>query len=214
MAGNGLDRSTQNLARSFRRRDPNPQLENPPSPQISPKRNSARSCCQHEINADRSQRLAHSAADIDTHMAYTAQQHVDGYSEAVRHALNRKAAFDRKVLKKGGVNTFERGQLVQTYRNDLANTLSTARKLQPMWTGPWRVAECMLNSYKLETLEGKPLNGDFNARRLRNSYHEMALNSLRNKRNSRWNWQRRPNFKTTPKKPQTRNRMKSSTKLK
>src|SRR5271155_1732430 len=39
-------------------------------------------------------------ADIDIHMAYAAQQRLDGYSEAVKHALKRKAAFDRKVLKK------------------------------------------------------------------------------------------------------------------
>src|ERR1700678_61473 len=106
-------------------------------------------------------------ADINTHMAYAVQQRLDGYSEAVKHAVSRKAAFDRKVMKKGSVTTFKRGQLVQTYRNDLANTLSTARKLQPMWTGPYRVVERMLNSYKLETLDGKPLEGDFNARRLR-----------------------------------------------
>src|ERR1700678_1349937 len=106
-------------------------------------------------------------ADINTHMAYAVQQRLDGYSEAVRHAVSRKAAFDRKVMKKGGVTTFKRGQLVQTYRNDLANTLSTARKLQPMWTGPYRVVERMLNSYKLETLDGTPLEGDLNARRLR-----------------------------------------------
>src|SRR5271168_3456470 len=106
-------------------------------------------------------------ADINTHMAYAVQQRLDGYSEAVKHAVSRKAAFDRKVMKKGGVTTFKRGQLVQTYRNDLANTLSTARKLQPMWTGPYRVVERMLNSYKLETLDGKPLEGDLNARRLR-----------------------------------------------
>ena len=36
-----------------------------------------------------------------------------------------------------------------------------------MWTGPWRVAEQMLNSYKLETLKGEPLKGDYSARRLR-----------------------------------------------
>jgi len=76
--------------------------------------------------------------DIDIHMAYTAQQRVDGYSKAVRHVLNRKAA---KVLKKGGVTTFEREQLVQTYQDDLANTLSTAQKLLGCpWVGPGRTS--------------------------------------------------------------------------
>lgn len=71
------------------------------------------------------------------------------------------------MLKKGGVTTFKRGQLVQTYQNDLANTLSTARKIEPMWNGPYQVVEQMLNSYKLEDLNGNPLNSNFNARRLR-----------------------------------------------
>jgi len=33
--------------------------------------------------------------DIDVHMAYVAQQRLDGYEEAVWHAIQRKAAFDR-----------------------------------------------------------------------------------------------------------------------
>jgi hypothetical protein len=101
------------------------------------------------------------------HMAYAAQQRLDSYNEATQHANGRKAAFDRRVVKKGGVVTFEKGQLVQTYRNDLASSLSTARKIEPMWTGPWRVKERLLNSYTLESLEGEPLKGDYNARRLR-----------------------------------------------
>jgi hypothetical protein len=105
---------------------------------------------------------------VDQHMAYTMQQRLDGYSEAVRHAIRRKATFDRKVLKsRGGEVIFQKGQLVQVYRNDLANTLSTDRKLQPMWSQPRRVVERILNSYILETLEGRRLDGEFSARRLR-----------------------------------------------
>ena len=63
--------------------------------------------------------------------------------------------------------TFEKGQLVQVYRNNLAGSLSTTKKIQPMWTGPWRVTEWLLNSYKLATLEGELLKGDYSARRLR-----------------------------------------------
>ena len=48
-------------------------------------------------------------------------------------------AFDRKLMKKGGEVTFEKGQLVQVYWNNLAGSLSMAKKIQPMWTGPWRV---------------------------------------------------------------------------
>ena len=45
--------------------------------------------------------------------------------------------------------------------------LSIARKIQPMWTRPWRVVKWLLNLYKLETLEGEPLKGEYSARRLR-----------------------------------------------
>ena len=53
--------------------------------------------------------------EIDTHMAYVAQQWLDNYNEAIQHATNCKAAFDRRVVKKGGIVTFEKGQLVQAY---------------------------------------------------------------------------------------------------
>jgi hypothetical protein len=106
--------------------------------------------------------------DFDTHMAYTAQQRLDGYSEAVRHAMDRKARFDRRVLdSREGEVTFEKGQLVQVYRNDLAKSIGTDRKLAPMWSEPRRIVERMLNSYLLESLDGLPLEGEYHARRLR-----------------------------------------------
>ena len=106
--------------------------------------------------------------DFDTHIAYAAQQRLDGYSEAVRHAMDRKTRFDRRVLEsKEGEVTFEKGQLVQVYRNDLAKAIGTERKLIPMWSEPRRVLERLLNSYKLETLDGQPLDGEYHARRLR-----------------------------------------------
>ena len=52
---------------------------------------------------------------IDTHIAYTAQQWLDSYNKAIQHATNHKAAFNRRVVKKGGIVTFEKGQLVQAY---------------------------------------------------------------------------------------------------
>jgi hypothetical protein len=73
--------------------------------------------------------------DIDNHLTYAAQQHLDGYAEAIHHAIWRKA---KKVLQsRAGVVTFKEGQLVQVYRSDLMNTLSTDRKLLPTWTGPY-----------------------------------------------------------------------------
>jgi hypothetical protein len=76
-------------------------------------------------------------SEIDMHMAYSAQQWLDGYAEAVHHAIRRKATFDRKVLKsKAGVVKFKNGQLVQVFRDNLASTLRTERKLAPLWSPP------------------------------------------------------------------------------
>ena len=106
--------------------------------------------------------------DFDTHMAYAAQQRLDGYAEAIRHAIDRKTRFDRRVLtSKEGEVTFKKGDLVQIFHNDLAKSISTDHKLAPMWSAPCRVLERMLNSYKLISLEGQPLEGDYHARRLR-----------------------------------------------
>ena len=101
-------------------------------------------------------------------MTYAAQQRLDGYAEAVQHAVQRKTAFDRRVkASKGGVVEFQTGQLVQVYQNKVALTLSTECKLTPLWSPPRCVAERLLNLYKLETLEGTPLDGLFHVRRLR-----------------------------------------------
>ena len=108
--------------------------------------------------------------DFDTHLAYTAQQRLDGYAEAVKHAFDRKTRFDRRVLdSKEGEVIFKKGDLVQIHRTDLAKSIGTERKLAPMWSEPHRVSERMLNSYKLETLDGQPLEGEYHARRLRRS---------------------------------------------
>ena len=62
---------------------------------------------------------------------------------------------------------FKKGQLVQIYRTKLAQTLSTECKLAPLWSPPHQVTERLLNSYRLETLDGTPLDGKFSARCLR-----------------------------------------------
>jgi hypothetical protein len=106
--------------------------------------------------------------DFDTHMAYAAQQRLDGYSEAIRHAMDHKTRFDRQVLEsREGEVTFDKGQLVQIYRSDIAKTIGSERKLTPLWSEPHRIIEKLLNSYKLETLEGQQLDGEYHARRLR-----------------------------------------------
>jgi hypothetical protein len=103
--------------------------------------------------------------DIALHLAYVEQQRLDGFSATVDHAASRKKAFDRKVLKRAPKEViFKKGDLVQVYRSDLVHTVSTAKKLAPMWSVPCRISERKLNSYTLETLNGTPLNGLFNAR--------------------------------------------------
>jgi hypothetical protein len=106
--------------------------------------------------------------DIETHMAYVAQQRTDVHSEAVRHADRRKEAFDQKVSRsKAGPVCFHIGQLVQVFRSDLAYLIGSDRKLTPMWSTPRRVVRRLANSYRLETLDGTELKGEFSARRLR-----------------------------------------------
>lgn len=103
-----------------------------------------------------------------THMAYAAQQRLDGYNEAVKHAVERKRAFDRRVLRRHpGEVVFNPGQLVQIYRSDTDYTFKTERKLLPKWSTPHRIAERLRNAYKLVTLNGTPLHGEYSARRLR-----------------------------------------------
>ena len=106
--------------------------------------------------------------DTTSQMAYVAQQRLDGYAEAVAHALKRKRTFDKKVLsQKPGEVIFSEGHLVQIYRSDLDYTFKTERKLLPKWSVPHRVTSKHANSYTLETLAGSPVPGLFSARRLR-----------------------------------------------
>jgi hypothetical protein len=80
----------------------------------------------------------------------------------------RKAAFDRKVLASHArAVTFERGHLVQVYWSDLTYTMSNDRKLTVQWSEPHRIKRRILNSYKLETVNGIDMDSTFSSRRLR-----------------------------------------------
>ena len=106
--------------------------------------------------------------EVETQMAYIAQQRLDGYEAIVRHTVSRKGAFDRQMLaKKPGQVIFKHGQLVQIYRSDLDYTFKTERKLLPRWSQPWRIAKQLCNSYKLENLDGSAIESTFSSRRLR-----------------------------------------------
>ena len=123
-------------------------------------------------------------SDIDNHMMYAAQQQLDGYAEAVQC----KTAFDRRVTKSGaGMVEFKKGQLVQVYRNKVALKLSTECKLVPLWSSPHHVTEHLLNSYRLKTLEGVPLDGLFNVRCLRGfSPKEGTKSAMQQKTVEEW----------------------------
>ncbi|RDX46166.1 hypothetical protein OH76DRAFT_1314980, partial [Lentinus brumalis] len=76
------------------------------------------------------------------HIMYVAQQRLDGYNEAVRHAEKRKKAFDKRVIQsKAGSVMFKVDSLVQVYRSDLDYTFRTERKLLPKWSRPHRVVK-------------------------------------------------------------------------
>ncbi|KAG2337899.1 hypothetical protein BDR05DRAFT_834591, partial [Suillus weaverae] len=78
--------------------------------------------------------------DISTQIAYIEQQRLDGYEEVVKHAIKRKAAFNKKLLQKPpGEVIFKISQLVQVYRNDLDYTFKTEWKLIPKWSVPRRI---------------------------------------------------------------------------
>ena len=107
-------------------------------------------------------------ADIATHLALIEQQRLDGYSAIVDHAAKRKAKFDAKLQKHAPREvTFEVGSLVQIHATQWVHTLAAVKKLIPMWSVPRRIVTRQRNSYTLETLDGDPIEGVFNARRLR-----------------------------------------------
>ncbi|KIM50532.1 hypothetical protein SCLCIDRAFT_34198 [Scleroderma citrinum Foug A] len=73
--------------------------------------------------------------------------------------------FDRHVLKRQPAEViFTPGQLVQVYRSDLDYTFKTEWKILPKWSCPHQVTLQLRNSYRIETLAGTPLSGEFSAR--------------------------------------------------
>jgi hypothetical protein len=106
-------------------------------------------------------------SDVLTQMVYVEQQCLDSYEETVHHALKRKAVCDKRILQQiPGEVIFKIGQLVQVYRNDLDYTFTMEWKLIPKWLVPRRIQARNLNLYKLEMLEGRPIQGEFSMRQL------------------------------------------------
>jgi len=109
-----------------------------------------------------------SADDVAMHLALVEQQRLDGYSAIVNHAARRKKIFDAKVLKHAPRDiTFKPGDLVQIHATQWVHTFTAIKKLIPMWSPPRRIVTRKRNSYTLATLDGKPIDGVYNARRLR-----------------------------------------------
>jgi hypothetical protein len=109
-----------------------------------------------------------SAEEVAMHLALVEQQRLDGYSAIVEHAAKRKIVFDAKLLQRAPRDIiFKTGDLVQTHATQWVRTFAAIRKLIPMWSPPRRIVARKLNSYTLETLDGEPMDGVYNARRLR-----------------------------------------------
>jgi transposase InsO family protein len=107
------------------------------------------------------------AAEAAVHMAYAAQQRIDGYEAVVKHATSRKSTYDGRIAKKSGEVEFRIGQLIQIYRSDLDYTFKTERKMIPKWSQPYRIRARIRNAYKLERTDGGEIEGEFSTRRLR-----------------------------------------------
>jgi len=106
--------------------------------------------------------------EVNIHLAFVEQQHLDGYAATLDHAIKRKAAFDARLRQRTPKNVvFQPGVLVQVHATQWVHTFASIKKLIPMWSIPHRVVTRQLNSYTLETLGGLPLAGVYNSRRLR-----------------------------------------------
>ncbi|KAG2058751.1 hypothetical protein BDR06DRAFT_839942, partial [Suillus hirtellus] len=69
-------------------------------------------------------------------------QQLDGYNATIRHAIKRKATFDKRVLAHSPREViFDEGQLVQFFHSNLHNTLEARRKLLPKWSVPYQIKE-------------------------------------------------------------------------
>lgn len=107
-------------------------------------------------------------SDVAAQISYAVQQNLDGYAAAVAHALRHKHVFDRRVLASHpGEVIFKPGSLVQVRNSALELTLKTSRKMLPQWSAPRRIAQQLVNSYRLTHLDDSPISGLFSARRLR-----------------------------------------------
>ena len=96
--------------------------------QVFPERDATQPHRQHNAYSTRSQHL--NASPSGFRHTYRIRSPTATHSEAVRHAIDRKTRFDRRVMEsREGEVTFEKGQLVQVYRNDLAKAIGTERKL-------------------------------------------------------------------------------------
>jgi hypothetical protein len=104
-----------------------------------------------------------SADEVATHLALVEQQHLDGYSAIVEHAVRRKNKFNMKLLQRAPREVvFKTGDLVQTHATQWVRTFAAIKKLTPMWSPPRHVVTRKLNSYTLETLDGEPMDGLYN----------------------------------------------------
>ena len=105
--------------------------------------------------------------EVNIHLVFVKQQHLNGYAATVDHTIKQKATFNAKVRQQPLKNViFQPGDLVQAYVTKLVRRFTSVKKLIPMWSIPHRIVTRKLNSYTLETLGRLLLAGDYNSRQL------------------------------------------------
>jgi hypothetical protein len=78
--------------------------------------------------------------EVNIHLAFVEQQHLDGYAATVDHAAKWKAAFDAKLRRRAPRNVvFQPGDLVQVHATEWTRTFASIKKLIPMWSIPHRI---------------------------------------------------------------------------
>src|ERR1700677_4356819 len=69
------------------------------------------------------------AEEIDIHLAFVEQQHLDGYAATVDHAIKQKAAFDSRLRQRAPKNVvFQPGDLVQVHATQWVHTFASIKK--------------------------------------------------------------------------------------
>jgi transposase InsO family protein len=104
-----------------------------------------------------------SPADLDTHFTLADSFRYNTHLRSISEAERKKQIFDSSAR----VPDLKTGDLVQVYDSKADFNFSTVNKLAPRWSVPHLITGKYLSSFTLSNLQGTPLKGLFNIRRLR-----------------------------------------------